>query len=68
MSFPTVKSDPWKKGLKAKRKRRTLWSPDQWKKLVEAAKNDTGWDSPALETYRIGPAVFALIRDFNGHD
>lgn len=67
MSYPTVKSDPWKKGVRPKRRRRGLWSAEQWKRLAKAAKGECGfrWPQPHLRDYRVGPACLALITEFN---
>jgi hypothetical protein len=66
-TFPTVRSDPWKKGQKKRRGRRGLWSPEQWKRLVKAAKEEYGfrWREPNLADYGIGPLALAVIRQFN---
>jgi hypothetical protein len=68
MGFATVKSDPWKKGLTPRRRRRGLWSGAQWKRLCETAKREYGfrWESPNLAKYPIGPDCFAAIAVFNG--
>lgn len=36
MGFPTVKSDPWKKGIRP-RPNRSLWPESFWKKLMDVA-------------------------------
>lgn len=36
MPFPTVKSDPWRKGLR-QRRRHILWSEEFWKRLCKQA-------------------------------
>lgn len=40
MSFPTVKTCPWKKGGRQRRRRFTLWPDAFWRRLVYQAKAD----------------------------
>lgn len=40
MPFPTVKSDPWKKGKRRRRRKFRLWSGKFWKKLCDQAQGD----------------------------
>lgn len=40
MGFPTVKSDPWKKGFRP-RPNRNLWPESFWKKLMDVAWGKT---------------------------
>ena len=40
MGYPTVKSSPWKKGLRRRRPKFLLWSAGFWKRLVEQAQRD----------------------------
>jgi hypothetical protein len=65
-TFPTVKSDPWRKGRRRRRRKSVLWTPAQWKQLTEAAVKETEWWTGHMADYRIGPAAFALICEFNG--
>jgi len=57
MGFPTVKSDPYKKGLKPRRKH-LLWSEWFWKQLVAQAKRDF-WSRD------VSPACVKMISDMN---
>ena len=64
MSFATVKSDPYKAGLKPQRgRKRHLWTPDQWAELVRRARNDVGKFDPHL--WPISDGCVDLIRQFN---
>jgi hypothetical protein len=59
MPFPTVKSDPWKKGVRKPRCRFLLWPDKFWKQLVQQAMDDRLiWDG-------ISPACLELIREMN---
>jgi hypothetical protein len=63
MPFPTVKSSPWGKPRR-RRKRAGLWPDSCWKQLVEQAKKDhekLGIGSIGV----ISPACLALIAEFN---
>jgi hypothetical protein len=60
---PTVRSDPYKAGLSRRPRRRTLWTSEQWRRLCERARDDTGTFDP--EEYPISPACLDLIREFN---
>lgn len=57
MTFPTVKSDPWAKGKKTRRRRFTLWSSAFWKKLVDQAYED--------RPQKMSPATVDMIGDMN---
>lgn len=49
MPFPTVKSNPWKKGLRKQRLRFQLWPEHFWKKLCEVAKFRHPWNDVPIE-------------------
>jgi len=68
VSYATVKSDPWKKGLQVRRKRTGLWTAKQWSLLVATAQSEVGftWTQTNLKKYRIGPETLAIIVEFNG--
>lgn len=57
MSFPTVKSDPWKKGLKPRR-RHLLWHNSFWKRLKENA-----FDGGICSPFRGG--ILEMISEMN---
>ena len=42
MPFPTVKTDPWKKGARKPRRRFTLWSESFWRLLVKTEHEERG--------------------------
>jgi hypothetical protein len=70
MSYPTVRSDPYKKGIKKRRRRKCyLWPEEWWKKLCKMAIFEAG---PVTESgkYRVSkvkikPLCNAMIADFN---
>lgn len=66
MGFSPVKSDPWKKGLLSRRRRRHLWSGGQWTELVRQAHADyrAGF-RPDPREYPVSDACVALIREYN---
>ena len=43
MSYATVKSDPWKKGLQTRRRRTGLWTEKQWCLLAATAHDEAGF-------------------------
>lgn len=57
MPFATVKSNPYKAGLKVNRKRSCLWPDKFWQELVEQAKRD--------DPERFSNACFEMICDIN---
>jgi hypothetical protein len=64
MSFPLVKSDPYKAKLRRRvRGRRVLWTTEQWKSLVEQAARDDGTFDPL--DYPISAGCLELIAEFN---
>jgi hypothetical protein len=56
MPFPIVKSDPWMKGVRRRRKH-ALWPDRFWKQLVEQAKRD----APCL----FSDECFRMIAEMN---
>ena len=58
MTFPTVKSSPWKKGIRRRLANR-LWPGAFWKKLVDRAWADH-YGNPAMS-----PACVEMIGDQN---
>ena len=59
MSFPTVKSDPWKKARR--RVRSALWSTAFWNELVKRA----GADYAITNNPKLSDGCFAMICDMN---
>ncbi len=57
MGFPTVRSDPWKKGKRPNRVK-LLWSADFWKQLVRKAEKE-------LWRVDLTPQVRAMITLMN---
>lgn len=73
MGFPTVKSCPYKKGLRKKPVKRGLWTEYQWKELVKVQEKTA--DEPQPELHKnlldlpfIPFAVLELIKRYNGED
>jgi hypothetical protein len=67
MSFPTVKSDPWKKKPPLRPKRnRHLWTSEQWGRLCKLAAETTTRRPDGTGYERsISEACIILIREFN---
>jgi hypothetical protein len=63
MSFPTVKSDPWKKGIRPRIGFR-LWSTQFWKRLCERARDDQFF-KPKDEPRWVSPECVLMIADMN---
>jgi hypothetical protein len=60
MPFPAVKTSPWDKGKRPRRKRSGLWSGTFWRKLVKQAKSDQH-----VHGREISPVCLEMIGDMN---
>jgi hypothetical protein len=71
MGFPTVKSCPYKKGIRKKPAKRGLWTESQWKEILRVHKESLSEVGPKLHKNLIGLpfipfAVLELIKRYNG--
>lgn len=60
MGFPTVKSNPYTKGLRPPKPRFALWSNGFWRRICDVAK--FYWPTPPQ---RVHPLVLEMICEMN---